>query len=66
MRLAPDGNFPKDFSWAVIESPEPPVVKIEESKTQVRLATDRAIVLIQKSPLLISFLDIAGKTSPCR
>ncbi|MGA8072076.1 MAG: glycoside hydrolase family 31 protein [Candidatus Acidiferrales bacterium] len=62
VRLAPEGNFPKDFSWAVIESPEPPVVKIEESKTQVRLATERAAVLIQKSPLLISFLDAAGKT----
>ena len=62
VRLAPEGSFPKDFSWAVIESPEPPVVKIEESKTQVRLAADRVIVLIQKSPLLISFLDAAGKT----
>lgn len=62
VRLAPDGNFAKDSSWAVIESPDPPEVKIEESQTQVRVETGRAIALIQKSPLLISFLDAAGNS----
>lgn len=62
VRLAPNGNFPKDFSWAVIESPEPPAVKIEESATQVRLETSRGAAVIQKSPLLIRFLDPAGNT----
>ena len=60
VRLAPQGTFPKDFSWAVIESPEPPAVKIEESKQDVRIVTSRVVVLIQKSPILISFLDSSG------
>jgi len=29
VRVAPDGTFSKDFSWALIESPESPSVKIE-------------------------------------
>jgi len=62
VRLAVDGNFPADSSWAVIESAEPPALKIEESDSQLRVATGRGVVLIQKSPLLISFLDAAGKT----
>ncbi len=60
VRVAPQGNFPKDFSWAVIESPEPPAVKIEESQQDVRIATSRVAVRIQKSPILISFLDPSG------
>ena len=60
VRLAPQGNFPKDFSWAVIEPPEPPAVKIEESKQDMRIVTSRVVVLIQKSPILISFLDPSG------
>ncbi|HEY4740112.1 MAG TPA: glycoside hydrolase family 31 protein [Candidatus Acidoferrales bacterium] len=60
VRLAPQGNFPKDFSWAVIESPEAPSLKIEESKQDVRIVTSRVVVLIQKSPILISFLDPSG------
>jgi len=34
VRLAPTGAFPKDSSWAVIESPDPPTVKIEETPKQ--------------------------------
>jgi alpha-glucosidase len=60
VRLAPQGTFPKDFSWAVIESPEPPTVNIEESKREVRIVTSRVVVLIQKSPILISFIDPSG------
>jgi alpha-glucosidase len=60
VRVAPQGIFPKDFSWAVIESPEPPAVKIEESKQDVRIVTSLVVVLIQKSPILISFLDPSG------
>src|SRR5438270_11350657 len=30
VRVATQGNFPKDSSWAVIESEEPPSVKIDE------------------------------------
>ena len=60
VRVAPQGTFPKDSSWAVIEAPEPPVVKIEESKQDVRVSTSRVVVQIQRAPLLIRFLDTAG------
>jgi alpha-glucosidase len=60
IRVAPQGNFPKDFSWAVIESPEPPAIKIEESKQDVKVITSRVVVRIEKSPILISFLDPSG------
>jgi alpha-glucosidase len=62
VRMTTDGNFPTDCSWAVIETPEPGAVKIEESAAEVRVSTDRGVALIQKSPLLIRFLDAAGKT----
>src|SRR6202142_3370966 len=61
VRVAPEGGFAKDFSWAIVEAAEPPPVKILETASEVRLATGRAVVRIQKSPLLISFLGAAGK-----
>ncbi|MGC1414826.1 MAG: glycoside hydrolase family 31 protein [Candidatus Acidiferrum sp.] len=60
VRLAPQGTFPKDFSWAVIESPDPPPIKIEGSKTELRMTAGRVVVIVKKSPLLITFADAAG------
>ena len=60
VRLAPTGVFAKDSSWAVIVSPEPPVLKIEENQKEIRIITSRLIATIQKSPLLINFADPAG------
>ena len=60
VRVAPDGHFVKDLSWAVIEAPEPPAVQIQESRSEVLLGAGRIRVKVQKSPLLISFLDAAG------
>ncbi len=60
VRVAPQGTFPKDFSWAVIEPPEASTVKIEESNQDVRIVTSRVVVLIEKSPILISFIDPFG------
>jgi len=57
---SPDGSFPKDFSWAVIESPEPPAVKIEENQKEIRILSGNVIATVQKSPLLIQFSDAAG------
>jgi alpha-glucosidase len=56
VRLAPNGVFPKDFSWAVIEAPQPPPVKIDETKDEVRVVAGNVIARIHKSPLLIDFL----------
>jgi alpha-glucosidase len=60
VRLAPDGNFPKDVSWAVIESPEPSPVKIEESEKEIRVISGNVVAIVQKAPLLITFSDGAG------
>jgi alpha-glucosidase len=60
VRVAPDGNFPNDFSWALIESPEPPAVKIEENQKEIRIISGNVIASIQRAPLLINFSDAAG------
>jgi len=60
VRVAPDGTFSKDFSWALIESPESPSVKIEESPKEIRIISGTVIAVIQRAPLLINFSDAAG------
>ena len=60
VRVAPQGNFLKDSSWAVIEAPEPPSVKIEDTKNEVRMTAANITVVVKKSPLLISFADTEG------
>src|SRR6202049_951481 len=46
VRVAPQGTFPKDSSWAVVETPEPPSVKIEDAKNELRLTTGRFVVIV--------------------
>lgn len=60
VRLAPQGTFPKDFSWAVIESPEPSAFKVEDGEAELRMTVGRVVVILKKSPLLIAFADLAG------
>ena len=61
VRVAPQGAFPKDSSWAVIEPPEIAPVKIEDAKDDVRLSGGSVNVIIHKSPLLVSFADAQGR-----
>jgi alpha-glucosidase len=60
VRVAPGGIFPKDISWAVTEAPQPPPVKIEDGKEELRMTAGGIVVRVTKSPLLIDFLDAAG------
>jgi alpha-glucosidase len=60
VRVAPDGNFQKGFSWAVIESPEPPAAKIEEKQGEISVISGNVIATVQRAPLLINFSDAAG------
>jgi alpha-glucosidase len=60
VRVAPQGTFPKDSSWAVIETPEPPSVKIDEDRSDVHLSAGIVNVIVHKSPLLLSFADAQG------
>src|SRR5713101_6665175 len=60
VRVAPNGTFPKDLSWAVIESPQPPPLKIEEDQKEIRIIAGGVIATVQRIPLLIQFSDAAG------
>ncbi|HWZ99684.1 MAG TPA: glycoside hydrolase family 31 protein [Candidatus Dormibacteraeota bacterium] len=60
VRVAPEGIFPKDSSWAVVEEAAAPPVNIEETADGVKLASGSTVVRIKKVPLLIDFLDSAG------
>jgi alpha-glucosidase len=60
VRLAPQGSFPKDFSWAVIESPDPPAFNVEDGKAELRMMVGRVVVIVKKMPLLITFADSTG------
>src|SRR6266852_4739336 len=60
VRVAPDGIFPKDFSWAVIETPEPPAFKVEANPKEIRIVAGPVVASVRRSPLLISFIDAAG------
>ena len=60
VRVAPNGNFPKDFSWAVIAAPQPVEINVAETKSEVRMTAGSIVVSVNKSPLLIRFLDPQG------
>jgi alpha-glucosidase len=60
VRVGYKGVFPKDYSWAVIETPEPPSISLKEEKEEARLSSGGVVVQIKKSPLLINFLDSTG------
>jgi alpha-glucosidase len=60
VRVAPNGAFPKDFSWAVIETSEAPALTVDENQKEVRITAGNTVAIVQKSPLLINFSDTAG------
>src|ERR1700686_1559144 len=60
VRVAPQGNFPKDSSWAVIADAHPASPKVEDTRNELRMAAANTTVVVQKLPLLIRFTDNAG------
>src|SRR5262249_8882186 len=60
VRLAPQGTFAKDFSWAVIQSLAPIPVAVTEEKSEIRMTAGDVTVSVNKDPLLISFADAKG------
>ena len=60
VRVAPDGTLAKDSSWAVIETPEPPPIKVEDGKDELRMTAAGVVLLVNKAPLLIRFTDAGG------
>jgi alpha-glucosidase len=63
VRVAQNGIFPADHSWAILpdELPKAPEVQIVDSPKSVEFAIASGAVRIEKSPLRIQFLDEAGK-----
>jgi alpha-glucosidase len=63
VRVSPTGAFPGDHSWAVLPEAvqNPPKVEVSESSANVEFSLRAGRVQIQKSPLLVNFLDSAGK-----
>jgi alpha-glucosidase len=62
VRVAPTGTFPKDFSWAIVQAPDAPSVSVEEGTREVRMVAGDVTVLVNKTPLLIKFLNKSGAT----
>ena len=60
VRLAPRGAFGKDFSWAIIETPEPSAVQVEEANSELTMKAGDVTVLVNKDPLLVRFVDAKG------
>jgi alpha-glucosidase len=63
VRVAPDGHFPKDASWALVEMAvdyKSIPVQILDEKNEVEMTAGNVRVSITKSPLLINFSDSAG------
>lgn len=63
VRLAPNGEFLKDSSWAVIEQPLPPSVSVSESPREVRMNAGSVTVMVAKFPMLVRFVDSHGQTA---
>lgn len=62
VRVAPTGAFSHDFSWAIIQSPAPPSVNVQDTREEVRISSGRTVVVVHKKPLLIDFNDDQGRT----
>ncbi len=63
VRVAPDGHFPKDASWARVETAtdyKSIPVEIHDDKNEVKMTAGNVRVSIRKSPLLINFSDATG------
>jgi len=63
VRVAPGGVFPADRSWAILPEalPEAPRVNVVDSPRAVEFSIASGAVRVQKSPLHVHFLDVAGK-----
>src|SRR5690348_12206561 len=63
VRVSPSGTFAADHSWAVLPDAvaHPPAVNLKDSGDTVEISIPAGQVRVQKSPLLITFLDASGK-----
>src|ERR1700758_553610 len=59
----PDGKFLSDHSFAVLPNAfsQPPKTTVQQAQDSVTLSTEALQLKISRSPLSVSFLDLAGK-----
>ena len=60
VRVAPNGEFLKDFSWAIVETVEAQPIVIDDGAKEVRMTAGDINVLVNKAPLLINFVSSTG------
>src|SRR3974377_371169 len=44
VRVAPKGEFPADHSWAILQSPEPPSVSVQDGRDNVTVSSGNVVV----------------------
>lgn len=60
VRVAPNGSFPPDQSWAIIEPPQPPAVSVNDSSNELTVSAGDVVVTVHKGSLLVDFSDARG------
>jgi alpha-glucosidase len=62
VRVARDGKFPADHSWAVLPKSSPsPAVKVSDSRQAVEFSVTAGKIRVEKNPLRVTFLDATGR-----
>ncbi|MBU8975051.1 DUF4968 domain-containing protein [Lysobacter sp. MMG2] len=61
VRLAPEGRFEGDASWAVVQAAAPPAVAVQETRQAVRIEAGEVVAIVHRSPLRVDFVDRDGR-----
>jgi alpha-glucosidase len=58
VRLAPDGHFGRDFSWAVLDlTPKGRFALLDESPARIRFSAGALVVVVQRDPCRLEIHD---------
>ncbi|HMD42840.1 MAG TPA: glycoside hydrolase family 31 protein [Candidatus Acidoferrum sp.] len=61
VRVAPNGTFPKDQSWAIVGEAQPPTVSVKDAEAYVTVSAGDVVATIRMATLLVNFSDAHGK-----
>ncbi|MBF6022902.1 glycoside hydrolase family 31 protein [Lysobacter niastensis] len=61
VRLAPDGHFVGDASWAVVSGAAAPTVRVSDRRDAMTVDAGDVVATVRKSPLRVEFADRAGR-----
>lgn len=61
VRLAPDGAFTPDASWAVVASPAKLPVRVVDDAARVTVTAGDVVATVHKAPLRVEFADAGGR-----